>query len=415
MKTSIFNPMIIVSIVYMYSIALADNSYIIKTKDVLCSDVQAVLYTLQMLPMDKEEVIVILNEQWPQKLQLFYRKSGHWNSTRKELSRHTRAGLFSEEENCVLYTVSTEIGSNKISNTEISFYRYKEDLWNLSHPDKIVRLIPEKAYQNEYMELIPLIEKPKTYLLTGAYTKIRYDPLSILGNIVSGGHGGFAIYPFLMELSEESTGSYYVWPEKMKTTETVKFDQLDLTEGVCHLVGIKYKIYMPSKEKVVYANFNVEKKNWNKPQTVYEGSSKTSFFGYPVIQTNNGQIVIAWALRNDDRLGSGIFICEKSNEKWNTVKKLSSLFDQPLLTENKDGNSCVLWREDNKGILLSVKEGNQWSTPCLIVNDNNIGTKNVPWDIKSDKDGNFHIVYSSRKMDSTDPHIMNVIYVYLER
>lgn len=406
----------------MFEVGVADAQYVIKDKKILLEGVSLYPFSqTEIQTITGQTIYILFNDGDQKKLHLFQKKSGKWNSTNNVIPWYTQSGIFLEQQKPRVYTIINEpTPDKKRIKIQISIYEIDEAKIDLEKPATTITIPADKIFSSERCktgeQLFPLPDKDGHYLLLGNCDQAKWDPIAIFGTIISGGHGGFANWPFLAEIKPGHEVSYYKWPVNYGTNAVAKVSQAILFGNKYHLVGTWHREYMPSRNRIEYSVFDFESDKWSKPEEVYKAArSQNVLFGSPAIQVNDENIFIAWSLRNDELLSPGIFVRCKSNNQWSDAIKLAPVMDSPLILDGRDRIPLVFWRENDKGIFLSSQEDGNWSVPVLVVSDEKIGTKNVPWDIKSDNDGTIHIVYFQENSNSAAPFDMNIVYACLEQ
>jgi hypothetical protein len=413
----------VLGFLFIFNICLADRVYLIKNQKILMTDTPIhSLSGLEIYAATENDVHIMFNDMSQKKLHLFFKISGIWNQADRAIPWYTQAGLFSDRERPQLYTVEIEPVEKNISRTKVSIYRSLDNKWDLSAADVTLYLDQKEVFSNEEHKearaLFPWPDKPNVYLLLGLCTERKWDPLSMLGNIISGGHGAFSRWPFLAEINNGQVSCYHKWPEKFESNEIMVTPKMFVFKNKCHLVGEKYKEYLPSLQRIEYSDFDMEQKTWSKPVEIYKETSKDSArdatVGCPAVLATGSEVLVTWSLRDDGLLGSGVFVRSKVNEKWSVIEKLSSSGDSPLLVEGQNGEIFIFWREEGKGLFCSSYEYGSWSKPCLAVIDEKIATGNTLWNITSDTNGDFHLVYE-QKVSDIDRWHLNIVYVLFEK
>ena len=409
-------------VIFMSDFTMAGNQYVIKDKTILMEDVSLYPFsTTEIQTVTGQDIYILFNDGDQNKLYLFQRKSGNWNSINKTIPWFTPSGMLSKQQQLEVYTIVNEptIDKKRIQ-TVISIYEINSAKIDLEKPDATITIPADKIFVNERSKtgekLLQLPNEDGHYLLIGNCDQAKWDPLAVIGTVISGGHAGFANWPFLAEIKDVNEITYQKWPVNYGTNAVAKVSQAVLLEDKYHFVGTWHREYMSSHERIEYSVFDLKSRKWSKPEKIYEEKgSYSSPCGNPAIQANDENIVIAWSLGNDDHLGSGLFARCKFNGTWSSTDKISSFSANPLLAQDNNDNICAFWCEDRKGILMSSFLNRKWSEPCIIVNDEKIATVNVPWNIKSDNNGNIHVVYFQKNLNTADPSDMDMIYACLEK
>lgn len=416
---TLFNLTVVVLIINMSGV-VKGGEYVITEKNILKTGIPLDTWAEAEIYSTDDNVYIVLNAMRQNELFLFSKISNGWNSAGKKVPLGTKTGIFSEQHKLRLYTIVNEpTSNNKRFRTVISLYEIDEAKIDLGNPATTIIIPPEKIFSNERRKtggkLLPLSDKEGHYLLLGTCDQAKWDPLAVIGTVISGGHAGFTNWPFLAEIKDVNEIAYHKWPVNYGTNAVVEISQAVLVDSKYHFVGTWHKEYMPSHERIEYSFFDLKSSKWSKPELIYkEKGNYSSPCGKPAIQANDENIAIAWSLGNDDQLGSGLFAICKFNGTWGDTEKISSFVGNPLLMQDINGNMCVFWRESRKGILVSSFLNRKWSEPCIIVNDEFIDTRRTLWDIKSDRQGNFHLIYTRKISDQMSDFGENIMYVRLE-
>jgi hypothetical protein len=359
-------------------------------------------------------------------MKLFTQRQDNWETAVKAFSTFANGGLFEEQEHPVFFTTEIQVDSHKKVGTKISFYELEGKQWNLTTPYKQLFVnYKEKIFDGENVDvnaILPLADQPYQYLLLGYCTERKWDPISIFRLIISAGHAGFAKRPLLAEMENGKVVSYHKWPRNFESNEVMGLSQPFLLGDECYLVGTSHKEYMDSLMKIECASFNLKTKKMTKPVVVYretrKGDYEYTLSGGPVILATETQVMVTWSSRRDDCLGAGVFIRTRTNDTWGETKKISATGDSPLLVKSSNGVPFVFWHEAGKGLLYSSEKEGQWEPPCLIVEEKSLTAYfGLRWNIKSDKDGNFHIVYMRPTLDAVNKIAQNyeVVYMLLQK
>ena len=403
----------------------AENSYVVSDTEILKSAFEmSGACTVAVYTNDDKDVLVLLNDMGEGRLNCFFKANGHWDILAETLL-FTPASIIEKQQQWRLCVIDREDTPDKKIRTVVSIYNTDNATLDLEKPEVVITIPADKVFANENTkkgeQLLSLPDKTENYLLVGKCRETKWDPISIAGSIISGGHGAFAEWPFLAEIKADKVVSYHKWPEGLWTNDVIDRTKVFLLGNTCHLVAKKSKAYMPSLQEIKYVSFDINKKQWGKPSIVYREIRKGGIFsyrdpiiGYPAILSTEDTVFVAWSLSDDDRLGAGIFIRSMDNNKWSNIEKISSSGGQPLIIEHNKV-IYIFWGEKGKGLFYSSYENGIWSKPQLVVKDENIFTyHSSPWAIATDDDGSFHIVYPQR-CSSKGYRIKNLIYVKLEK
>lgn len=401
----------------------AENSYAVSNTEILNSAIEmSGACTIAVYANDDKGVIVLLNDMGEGRLNRFFKANEQWDMF-AETPLFTPASIIEEQEHWRLCIIGREETPDKKIRTVVSIYNADDAILNLEKPEVAITIPASKRFASERrrsgQQLLVLPDKAGHYLLVGTCTEAKWDPISIVGNIISGGHGGFSRRPFLVEIEDQNTLSYYKWPEDLWTNEVVSTTAMSLYDDKYHLVGIKSKEYMPHFRSIVYSYFDVELKKWNKPVTLYKekrnGEYRDTTVGRPEVLAVEGKVFVAWSLRNDAKLGTGVFVRYMTNDNWNDIEKISSSGDRPLIIEHNKV-IYIFWGEKGKGLSYSSYTNGIWSKAQLAVKDENVFTYHrFPWAITTDDSGSFHIVYPQKCPSKGYRLLKNLIYVKLEK
>lgn len=411
-------------VIFLVEFTMADSRYVIRDKKILMKGVSSHPFSqIEIHATWNQQVHIVFNDMDETKLHLFSKGSEKWDSRDKAVPWITLTGMFTEQQRPRLYTIVNEPTSDKKRfKILISVYEIDEAKIDLEKPATTITIPADKIFSNERSKkgekLLPSSEDGH-YLLLGTCDQAKWDPFAVIGTVISGGHAGFANWPFLAEIEDVNEITYRKWPINYGTNAVARISQAVLVENKYHFVGTWYKEYMSSHERIEYSFFDLKSQKWSKPEEIYEEKGNySSPHGKPAIQANDEDIVIAWSLGNDDHLGSGLFARYKFNGTWSDTEKISSFYASPILAQDRnpilardrDDNICAFWCEDGKEIFMSSFINRKWSEPCVIVNDERIVTINVPWSIQFDNKGNLHVAYLRQSMDTINSTKLDLIY-----
>lgn len=403
-------------------VLMGDSQYTIKSHEVLLTEISAHSFSqTDICAKGGQNVYILFSDLSNEKIRLFSNQSGQWNSVNKTVAPLVRAGMHWVNHGLQLYTIENKPTSDKKRvSTEISVYNIKDTASGLENANAVLLIPPDKTFVREQMksgeELILLNEETGHFLLLGDCTQSILDPIAVIGNVISGGHGGFAKWPFLAELKGGNDVAYYKWPDSLGTNDVISAIGIVIEGDNCHFVGRKGKAYLPSTEKIVYACFDLKDMKWSKPETVYSESggdlSGQNILDISQVLVARNRLTLAWSFKSEVLFRSGILVSSRMNGKWTKATRLTSNIGKPRLVQNKEGNPCVFWLVDGEGIYVSVLCEEQWSAPRLIVEDEKAGS-GIPWSIRT-YEGIGHIIYFQKYMNSAGRHQMNAVYVCLE-
>jgi len=402
------------------NMAMADE-YVIREKTILRVGVPIRNSTrAEIASADDNGVHIVLYGMWHTRVFFFAKRPDGWMSASTEVPILTEAGLLSQEPQPQVYTiVNKPVSGTTDLQTIVSVFQVDLDTSEFGNPHTMITIPTDKIFSSELgkkgQQLFPLPDKTGRYLLLGECSQSKWDPLAIAGHIISGGHSCFSNWPFLAEISESDKAIFYKWPVNYATNEVMWIRQAVPMDNKVHLVGIWYKEYMPSRYRLEYSVCDRESGKWSKPEVVYKQTRSPKYLSTsPSILVDEENVVIAWCLGDNDDLGPGIFVRSKVKNAWTKTEKVSPCFDDPLLAKDNKGNPSVFWRTPEQGIYVSSWNGNKWAAPCLLLQDDKIHTAGTAWDIKSDGQGKYHVVYCQRHPDRPLDSEEHIVYVYIE-
>lgn len=426
MRRFTYNLAFVVTLLFAANYCSADRSYSVKSRKVLCSDNELGNSVVQIHAGSDGNIIVLLNKYTKREMDLFTLYQGNWKNEIKTFSAFANGVLFKEQEQTVFCTLETQIKSGKKTGSRISFYKLQREPWNLSTPYKRLNVdYKEKVFSGSGLDtdtIYSLPDRPQQYILLGSCTERKWDPLNILGTILSGGHSGYDRKPFVAEINNEQVVSYFLWPRNLESNEVVSLSLPYISSDECHLVGTVIKEYKNYLMKIEYAGFNFETNKWTKPTVIYQETRKGEYNGFvlggrPQILATETQLFIAWSLLKDDLLGPGVFIRTKMNQKWKETKRISDSGDHPLLKKNTNGTPYLFWHESGKGFFCSYLQDQDWSLPCNIVEEQHLSKYGLVWDVNIDNNGDLHIIYlkSTSGKENIISHDYDLIYMLLQK
>jgi len=380
---------------------LMAGEYKIKRNDVLFASSEVRMPTLEIAVAENLQPIVLFCRSYVFEsangaLHLFYFREGNWRSTEKTFPMlKLNANLTRQKERLILAMLERKDNGG----SECSLFRLLGNQDDLVTPYKqllissLDRDIPKEVSFNR-TSLLP--NDHEDVLMYGSYTEYKNDPISLLGRLISGGHGGYSERPFLLRLKQNNQLSFFQWPASLSQNELLRITHMLLFDKTCHITALSSKDYLPYSDRIQYATFDLDSCTWSKPEELYRSSRKgheSMITGIPNILVLDNHTWITWSLREDVKLGTGVFARAQKNGRWGDTEMISECGSRPLLAYvNEETN--IFWLAEDKGIFFSSNRNDKWTKPRLLIADKNISAReNTPWDLDFDMHGNIHVVY----------------------
>lgn len=302
----------------------------------------------------------------------------------------------------------------------ISIYSLGPDMKLSVEPSQVIQMDKsQKAFKGEtrrhIRRLLPIINNdPNKFFILGKYYESKLNVGTIIGYVISGGHGAAASRLFAALVDGSRVLSYRNLIEKVKPEEHVGATRAVSTGNKIHAVWLKYRAYSNAPEAVQHASFHLGSRQWTKPVELFRGykSSEKMFDGFspPSLTCNKESVYCTWswtvidATKNNRPIRaeeSGIYFCSKMNEQWDKPVKIADLGAQPQVIVDSDGAIHVFWIERDKGLFYKTKTDRGWSDTCLVIKDRTIrvketglpGSPALPLSIAVDQNNNLHIIY----------------------
>lgn len=424
MRLRFFIKIIVTTMLFAVGICFADNSYTITTRKILYFGRNLGNSMIQLHEDSKGDISVILQNYVNREMNLFTCRQDNWETTSKIFDTYTNSFLFEKQKQSFLCTSEIQVVSGKKTGSIISFYRIGEEQESLDLPDRRCSVdYNDKIFGGNNIEvsaILPLPDPQRQYLLLGSCTERKLDPLNILGTILSGGHSGFDVKPFVAEMNNDQVVSYFLWPQNLASNEVISISYPYVFGDQCHVVGTCIKEYQSYIMKIEYASLNFQTKEWVKPEVIYRETRKgsdSSFVlgGGPEILATKTEIIAAWSLLRDDLLGPGVFARSKMNNIWGAAEKLSDSGDHPLLRKSSNGTPYIFWHEAGKGLFFSSRHTQVWKSSQLIIDDPTLSKYGLVWDVHIDKKDNIHLAFLkpvSKENDKINQDY-EVVYIFL--
>lgn len=279
----------------------------------------------------------------------------------------------------------------------------------------------EQARRRYPSKLLPVPGDPGSFCTIGMIDEPRYDPLSLAGRLLSGGHAGYVWGAFIGKLENGTISEYYDLPISLKDREGLKYYDSKVDGEKIHVVWRKMREYSQDPPTLVYSCFDWGTKKWAEPKDLlhgYEYNKDTSYGCQSAsLDYDEKNVYCAWGWKAYNRKSkssgeSGIYFASMTDNQWSKVTKLADIPDFPdvqLIVDNH-GLIYAFWPVKGKGMFFRRKTGAIWSNITAAVQDERIeyygsGLGTTPrlrvFDVVLDRSNNFHIAYlhegSSRK------------------
>ena len=304
----------------------------------------------------------------------------------------------------------------------ISTHGLTSDMGLSSQPTNLVKMYERKKVfkrekSRQIKRILPL-DTPDKFFIMGRYTEHRLNPVDLIGLVMSAGHWGFVQRLFGATIEQDRITGYYNTPEKPKTGEYIDSISSVYDSGRIHSVWLKSREYSPfsssAPQIVQYASFDLSNNRWAEPTELFQGykysKTKLERFSPPSLACDKENVYCTWSWSIVNRTNfdkpireeeSGVYFCNKGNDKWNKPIKIVDLGLQPRVVVDNGGTVYVFWIERNEGLFYNYKTDHGWSENLLAVEGRAIRVKetgvpafpDAPFAVAVDKQNNFHIAY----------------------
>jgi hypothetical protein len=308
-------------------------------------------------------------------------------------------------------------------------YDVTEDLKIPDNPKLSLNLYSTQKFKKEgirnFISVVPT-DKPDSFLVLGEYFASNLNLFTLWPRIASAGHAGIVDIPFAAQITDGKVTGFYNLQTKFQDRETVSRIQ-GVAEGQkVHVTWIKGRDYGPDTPKVMYAQFDLKTHNWSDVTELFKGtksgSKKLRYFEEPSVLLLGQNLYCAWSNANmkDDRGqpldkpldSSGVFLRVKDKDGWSSIYKASNCeANRCKLAAGRDGKVHLFWIDYQKKVYHASRDETGWQEPVVIHEDSTMDWT-LPFDVKIDGTGNFHMLYI-RRTSYTSPN--ELVYVKLEK
>jgi hypothetical protein len=295
----------------------------------------------------------------------------------------------------------------------LEVYDLTGDLRIADQPGMSLSLFSEQKFKNEgTREIISVTagEKPDSFLVLGKYSASNLNLFTFLGRITSAGHAGIVDIPFAAQITEGKVTGFYDLQTKYEDNEYVS-NIHGITEGrTVHVTWIKGKNYSSDAPKVMYVQFDLVSHRWSDVTELFRGTKYKSkivrYFSEPSVLLLDQKFYCAWSNANmqndrgqplDKPLGSsGVFYRVRDKDGWGLIDKVSdSEANRCKIAVGKDKEVHLFWIDYQKKVYHACKGINGWQDASMIYEDPALDWT-LPFDVKIDQTGNFHLIYIRR-------------------
>ena len=307
-----------------------------------------------------------------------------------------------------LYTIQGPVKSNVY---DASSYKITPDLKLPKEPYTAISRKGSDGYGGDIRQLINVSDKPNLYFIIGQYTQFSLDPITLLGNFLSGGHGDRRERPYGALVENGAITGYYKIPgEKLRFRDTITEMHSVLHGDKVHLVWTKYQDAGSDREMLQYSCFDLNDKAWSKAAMPFSYKLRRDveyFYDTPTLFSYRNILYCTWGWgvhpkkdKKDTVNTSGIYTSCRNDEEWGPPTKVADSGASPKMLADSTGSLYVFWCAKGKGILCKENTQNSWNTPVhLILADPLVRSRALffhkrPFDLVFDKNNDLHIVYT---------------------
>ncbi len=345
-----------------------------------------------------------------------------------------QAKWFEKEYNCK--GVSSRIISNakfqlvtygdlRQPESSLEVYDLTDDLMFTEQPRLSLDLYSEQKFKKEYSRRIISVaagDSPDSFLVLGEYSADNLNLFTLWHRIASAGHAGIVNIPFAAQITDGRATGFYNLQTKYEDNEYVS-DISGITEGrVVHVTWIKGENYCADTPKIMYAQFDLDTHTWSQVFEVFRGVKRDSksirYFEAPSALILDSNLHCAWTYANMEKKtetpldNSGVFYRCKEANGWDSICKVSdSAASQCKLAIGQSQDVHLFWVDYKKGVYHTYKDVNGWQDATLIYEDSALDWT-LPFDVKIDQTGDFHLIYIRRTSHASPSELM---YVKIEK
>jgi len=346
-----------------------------------------------------------LDEKWT--LKAYAKSKGKWNSVQTQIPKE--CSLWAVNAGGRINTYVLEQGERK------GDYFADMTIYEISHEEnlafrKVKKFIfdfndckfPHESYRR--MERVILRDDGQSVMF-GEYVHSRSDPLTLLGRLMSGGHGGYSYVPFAATAGKSNIVSCRACPDKIVNNQNIVNSDFGLSDSRLYYMWVKTREYTDDSS-VHISSYDLNQKFWRKPVNVSELFDAGLYFERLSLLCYNDTIFYA---------------CEASGDVYFMTSNLNLDFTRPELVAKSAGfptlvswkNKLVLFMYDNqdKGIFMKIRDHENWGISKYLSKDDlgYVFPSQHAISAVIDSKGFFHVVYHGQINNHFDGKL---VYIY---